>query len=81
MIKLTIGELIDKLTICNIRIWNCEDIKRDPNSTDKEIADAHKITNIENDKRNKIIQAIDEEIYGENIYKTGDVKLFRSKKK
>ena len=28
----TIGNLIDKLTIANIRIWMAEDIKRDKNA-------------------------------------------------
>ena len=31
----TIGNLIDKLTIANIRIWMAEDIKSDPNASDK----------------------------------------------
>jgi len=56
----TIGNLIDKLTVTNIRIWMAEDIKRDVNATDSEIAKATKITNIANQQRNDLIQEIDE---------------------
>lgn len=56
---ITIGNLIDSLSVCNIRIWMAEDIKRKPNATDKEIADACRITNIANKQRNDLIEAID----------------------
>jgi hypothetical protein len=58
--KVTIGNLIDQLTIVNIRIWMAEDIKRDPNATDKQIADATRLTNVANQQRNDLIQEIDE---------------------
>jgi uncharacterized protein DUF4254 len=58
----TIGNLIDKLTIVNIRIWNAEDEKRKPDATDKEIAKATKLTNTANQQRNDLIQEIDEKI-------------------
>lgn len=67
----TIGNLIDKLTIVNIRIWMAEDIKRDPKASDKQIADATKLTNIANQQRNDLIQEIDEKI--NNMVKTGVV--------
>lgn len=57
--EVTIGNLIDKLTIINIRIWKAEDIKRNPDSTDKMVADAARITNHANQQRNDIIEAID----------------------
>ena len=44
----TVGNLIDKLTIANIRIWMAEDIKRDKNASDKQIADATRVTNVVN---------------------------------
>ena len=58
----TIGNLIDKLTIVNLRIWNAEDKKRDTSASDKEIADATRITNVVNSQRNDLIQEIDEKI-------------------
>jgi hypothetical protein len=58
----TIGNLIDKLTVTNIRIWMAEDIKRDVNASDKQIADATRLTNTCNQQRNDLIQEIDEMI-------------------
>lgn len=55
----TFGNLIDKLTIVNLKIWKYEDIKRDSNN-DKEIADATRKTNILNQQRTDLIQEIDE---------------------
>jgi hypothetical protein len=58
----TIGSLIDKLTIVNLRIWFAEDIKRNTSSTNEQIVTATKITNIANQQRNDLIQEIDENI-------------------
>lgn len=55
----TIGNLIDQLSIVNLRIWMAEDIKRDPQATDKQIADACRLTNKANQTRNDLIEAID----------------------
>lgn len=71
----TLGNLIDKLTIVNIRIWMAEDIKRDPTATDKKIADATRITNIANQQRNDLIQEIDE-MTGGKSYKQGSTKIY-----
>lgn len=57
--ELTIGNLADQLSIVNIRIWMAEDIKRKKGATDKEIADACRVTNVMNTKRNELIEAID----------------------
>lgn len=73
--EITIGNLIDMLTIENIRIWMAEDIKRKPDATDTEIANATRITNVANVKRNKLIQSIDEKL-GEQSFKQGDNKLY-----
>ena len=67
----TIGSLIDKLTVVNIRIWMSEDKKRDPNATDKQIADATRLTNVANKQRNDLIQEIDEKI--NYLIKTGEL--------
>jgi hypothetical protein len=79
----TIGNLIDKLTIANIRIWMAEDIKRDKNATDKQIADATKITNTANSYRTDLIQEIDETINEmistgklQKLYKQGSSKMY-----
>lgn len=56
----TFGNLIDKLTIVNLKIWHLEDLKRDSDATDKQIADATRKTNTLNVQRNDLIQEIDE---------------------
>ena len=82
----TLGNLIDKLTICNLRIWGSEDRKRDPQATDKEIADATRLTNVANQQRNDLIQEIDEKINhmvqtGElqKLYQQGGTKMYGKK--
>lgn len=79
----TIGNLIDKLTVTNIRIWMAEDIKRKVNATDSEIAKATKVTNISNQQRNDLIQEIDEMINDivitqkpQKLYKQGSNKMY-----
>lgn len=79
----TIGNLIDKLTIVNIRIWMAEDIKRDKNATDKQIADATRVTNVANSYRTDLIQEIDETINElistgktQKLYKQGSTKMY-----
>lgn len=79
----TIGSLIDKLTVINIRIWMAEDIKRGKDSSDEAIAKATKITNVANQQRNDLIQEIDEKINymietGElqKLYKQGSTKMY-----
>lgn len=79
----TIGNLIDKLTIANIRIWMAEDIKRDKNATDKQIADATRVTNVVNSYRTDLIQEIDESLNEmvstgklQKLYKQGATKMY-----
>jgi len=48
----TIGNLFDKLTIVNLKIWRQEDIKRSSK------------TNVLNQQRNDLVQEIDELING-----------------
>jgi predicted lactoylglutathione lyase len=83
----TIGNLIDKLTIANIRIWMAEDIKRDPNTSDKQIADATRVTNVVNSYRTDLIQEIDETINEmvatgkqQKLYKQGSTKMYGKNK-
>ena len=83
----TIGNLIDKLIIANIRIWMAEDIKRDHNASDKQIADATRVTNIVNSYRTDLIQEIDETINEmvatgkqQKLYKQGSTKMYGKNK-
>jgi len=78
----TVGSLMDKLSIVNLKIWMYEDIKRDADD-DSEIASATRHTNILNQCRTDLIQEIDELILGlfdgsktMKIYKQGDTKLY-----
>ncbi len=78
----TIGNLIDKLTIINLRIWMAEDVKRDRSATDKQLADATRITNTANLCRNDLIQEIDEKMNEiatgkqQKLYKQGESKMY-----
>lgn len=80
--KKTIGNLIDELTIANLRIWKAEDIKRDPNASDAQIANATRLTNKVNQQRNDLIQAIDEAMNEvakgsiQKLYGQGETKLY-----
>jgi Protein of unknown function (DUF4254) len=69
--EITLGNLMDQLSVCNMKIWVNEDKKRDTNATDKEIADATRATNTLNGQRNDLIQAIDEKI--NHMVKTGEL--------
>ena len=78
----TFRNLIDKLTIVNLKIWKFEDIKRD-STDDHIIAEATRKTNVLNQQRNDLIQELDEmyidaangEIKFKN-YKQGDTKSY-----
>lgn len=78
----TIGNLIDKLTIVNLKIWMLEDVKRN-SKKDKVIADATRKTNVLNPQRNDLIQEIDERLNhmvetGElqKLYGQGETKIY-----
>ena len=55
----SIGDLVDKLIIVNLKIFKAEDVKR-ASSADKEIADATRATNVLNQQRNKLKNEINE---------------------
>lgn len=57
---ITPGNLIDQLSIVNIKIYMLEDAKRDKSASDTEIAEATRKTNSLNSQRNALIEAIDE---------------------
>lgn len=56
----TPGSLIDKLIIANLKIFKAEDVKREPNASDKTIADATRLTNKLNKYRSDLIGELDE---------------------
>jgi uncharacterized protein YlaN (UPF0358 family) len=78
----TIGNLIDKLTIANCRLWAIEDVKRKDGATDKELADATRLSNIVNQQRTDLIQEIDEKLNDiaegkkQKLYKQGSTKMY-----
>jgi len=78
-----VGNLIDKLSVVNIRIWMAEDIKRDPQASDAQIASATRLTNVCNQQRNDLIQEIDELVNDmvinqrpQKLYKQGTSKIY-----
>ena len=83
----TIGNLIDKLTITNLKIWMLEDVKRDASASDMIIANATKKTNILNCQRNDLIQEIDESLnelmvnkVPQKLYNQGSTKCYGKQK-
>lgn len=84
--RITLGNLIDQLTIANMRIWMAEDVKRNSQASDADIAKATKITNIANQQRNDLIQAIDELVnemittgVPQKLYGQGSTKMYGKK--
>lgn len=73
-ITITPANLIEQLMTATIRIWMAEDVKRLPGATDKQIADATRITNITNQQRHNLIQEIDK-AFGHNTHQ-GDMKIY-----
>lgn len=61
--EITAGNLIDQLTIVNLKIWMLEDVKRDSDD-DTEIANACRKTNHLNVQRNELIAALDKKLEG-----------------
>lgn len=75
--KVTVGELCDRLSIVNIKLFFQENIKRD-NTDDKTIADATRATNSLNMQRNQLIREIDLEL--NEIAKGHEQKIFEQNK-
>ena len=82
----TIGDLIDKLSIINIKIWTQETIKRDETKSDSEIANATRKVNILNQQRCDLVDEINDLIgkiiLGKTMpktYKEGYTKDYQSK--
>ena len=59
----TLGSLVDKLTIANIRLWHLEDVRRERSLPDKDRLAAADMISIVNQERNDLIDEIDEFLY------------------
>lgn len=70
-----IGSSILNLIVTNIRIWMAEDIKRNKEATDKQIAAACRITNVANQLRNDLMEEVDIRL-GEKNYGQGSTKMY-----
>ena len=77
----TLGSLIDKLTIANIRLWHLEDARRDRSLPDKDRLAAADAISVVNKERNDLIDEIDEFIYkaahGKVKLKVPKVKIYK----
>jgi hypothetical protein len=84
--KITIGNLIDQLSVTNHRIWVLEDICRDEKSTNNDIANAKSKINTCNQLRNDLIQGIDEGLNDiadgkkQKLYRQGSNKIYGKEK-
>lgn len=56
----TLGSLIDKLAIANIRLWHLEERRRDKSNSDAERLKAADMVSVVNSQRNALIDEIDE---------------------
>jgi len=56
----TLGALVDKLSIVNIRLWHLEDIRRDQDLSDKKRLKAADAVSVANSQRNQLIDEVDE---------------------
>jgi cell division protein FtsB len=69
----TLGELVDKLTVVNLKLWHFEETAHRPEAGDKEVADAKRAINSLNNERAELIQEIDE--YLLEASRSGSVKI------
>jgi len=56
----TLGSLVDKLSVMNLKLWHQEEIKHRTSLEDSTIADAARKIGVLNKQRNDLIQEIDE---------------------
>ena len=55
----TLGSLVDKLSVANIRLWHLEDRRRDRSLTDQERLSAADAVSVVNKQRNDLLDEID----------------------
>jgi len=74
----SLGTLIDKLSIVNIKIYHQEDIAHDPGSSLEEVGKAKLKINQLNDQRTDLVQEIDE-LFTKVMYDINKLpKIYRS---
>lgn len=71
----TMGSLIDKLTVANLKIWHQEEVAQAAGASDKVVANAKRKISTLNLQRNALIQEIDEYFVG---IVTGKIQVPRS---
>ena len=60
----TLGSLIDKLSVANIRLWHLEDKRRDKDLSDHERLAAADAVGVVNNQRNDLMDELDEFLQG-----------------
>jgi cell division protein FtsB len=55
----TLGNLVDKLTVVNLKIWHLEEIAHDQNASDSEVATAKRKIDVLNLQRHALIEEFD----------------------
>jgi cell division protein FtsB len=56
----TLGSLVDKLTVVNLKLWHQEELAHDPVANDAVVAEAKRKINVLNNQRNALIEEIDD---------------------
>lgn len=76
----TLGSLIDKLWVVNLKLYHTEDVAQEEGAGDKQVADAKRRISVLNRQRNALIEEIDVLFEGV-INKTREVpQVFRQMK-
>jgi hypothetical protein len=77
----TLGSLIDKLTVANIRLWHLEDVRRDRSLAERDRLAAADAVSVVNGQRNDLMDEIDEFLYraahGQVKLKAPKVKIYK----
>ncbi len=77
----TLGSLVDKLTIANLRLWHLEDARRDRALSDQDRLAASDAVSVVNKQRNDLMDEIDEYIFkaahGQVKLKEPKVKIYK----
>jgi cell division protein FtsB len=58
----TVGSLVDKLSIINLKLWHLEEIAHEKGAVDKVVADAKRKIDVLNKQRHSLIGEIDKRV-------------------